>query len=75
MTELKEEPRREVRAYRVPLKGRTANVRDNSVMFRGFGRVKEADGRKSLAFSTLSASVLQLMGAIHDGHQLPRNGD
>lgn len=43
-----------------------SNVRMRSSSFRGFGRVREADGRKGLAFSCVGVFVMSLMGAIYE---------
>ena len=45
---------------------RADNVRIKSSALRGVARVREADGRKGLVFSTLSAFVLSLVGSIHE---------
>jgi hypothetical protein len=58
-------------------------VRLQSSIFRGFGRTRETDGRKGLMFSTLSPSVLSLIGHIHelplqhapDGHRCTEQAD
>lgn len=43
-----------------------SNLRMRGSAFRGFGRVREADGRKGLAFSTVGTFVMGLMGAIYE---------
>lgn len=45
---------------------RADDAKIKSSALRGVARTRESDGRKGLVFSTLSAFVLSLVGAIHE---------
>jgi hypothetical protein len=63
-----QEPVVPTHGYQMQLKPNpwASNLRMRESSFRGFGRVREADGRKGLAFSCVGIFVMSLMGAIYE---------